>query len=306
MKKLKSLSAYGGKGFSLRTNEIYPHFTSEFQKLKRVVLYIPGSEIHNIANPNAVQHLERINSKVLASEIKAVAQFFKKNKIEVVEIKKIKNQKPPVNLCFARDLFWSSPKGIIISRMGSLIRATEEPFILRTLLDAHEKIFSHMSSPCLFEGADILWLTPKDLLIGINNRTNLDTAHFLKTNFSELQIHITKLPKNVQHLLGMVQIIDSKKVMLRKKIASKSLISLLQKLKFHIIPIEETYEVTHLQAMNIVTIAPNKIIMPDDCPETEAIYLEHKINIVKKFKITELRKAAGGLACLTGILQRKS
>ena len=306
MNKLKTLSAYGGKGFFLRTNEFYPHFKSEFQKLKQVVLYIPGSEVHHIANPNALQHLERINSKVLASEIKAVAQFFKKNKIEVIEIKKLKNQKTPVNLCFARDLFWRSPKGIIISRMASKIRAAEEPFILKTLLDSNDKIFVHMSSPCLLEGADILWLTPKDILIGINNRTNLDTVYFLKNNFPELKIHITKLPKNVQHLLGMVQIIDSKKVLLRIKIAPQSLISLFRKFKFHIIPIEETHEVTNLQAMNIVTLAPNKIIMPYDCPETEAIYLEHKISIVKKFKITELRKAAGGLACLTGIFQRKS
>lgn len=102
----------------------------------------------------------------------------------------------------------------------------------------------------------------------------------------------------------MMNIIDKKKVLLRHQIAPKKLINLLTKYKFNLIKIDEIREVVELQGMNVVAISPNKIIMPDDCPILEEIYKKNDIIIVQKFKINELRNAAGGLACMVGILKR--
>jgi N-dimethylarginine dimethylaminohydrolase len=306
MLKEKNKSAYGGNGFIKRKNNPLKFIGTEFGRLKAVVFYIPGKEIHQIKKPNTVQHLESIDSKNLSIEIKTIKKFFKKKNIQTITIKRINKLSTPPNLCFVRDLFWNGPKGVIISRMGSETRSNEEKYITQTCIEHDIKIHHFVSSPSTFEGADLLWLDSKTLLLGLNNRTNRDALNELRALFPDITIHEIKLPKEVQHLLGLMQIVANKKVLVRNQIAPIQLISLLKKNKFNIISISESNEVRFKQAMNIVTLAPNQIIMPNDCPETEEFFKMNKINIIKKFKIVELRKAAGGLACLTGILKRTS
>jgi N-dimethylarginine dimethylaminohydrolase len=302
--KLTNFSAYGGSNYQLRTNEDSSTFHTEYNRLRAVTIFIPGKEIHLLKNPDRVQHLDKIDYKKMQKELKIVKSYFRKMKIKIIEIER--NHSPPKNLCFTRDLFWMGPKGIIQARMGSEIRKKEENLFLKTV--ANQKLNFHfaLKSPCLFEGADALWLDSQTIVIGIKNRTNKHTVSVFKKIFSDLKIFEVNLPKQVQHLLGLVQLIDKKKALLRYKIAPLSLKKILKKYNYNIINIDEIYEVTHLQAMNIVTIRPNTIIMPDDCPLTEKFYLNNEIYVDSKFNIQELRKAGGGLACAIGILKREN
>ncbi len=295
-------SAYGGKGFIRRIPEKWINSKNEYGQLKKVILYIPGREIHNLKNPDKVQHLLPIDSKKLKNEILAIQKFFEASNIEVLKITNDKNNPP--NLCFCRDLFWSSPDGVVLSRMGSEVRKPEEKHIAKTIFENNIPFMFKVFSPNIFEGADLLWINSKTVLVGINNRTSLNSIKILKALFPDLTFIKIPLPINVQHLLGMVQFIGPKKVLLRSEISPKKLKLLLMSNKYKIIQIPESDEVTKKLGMNIVTINPNEIIMPDDCPELERIYIKSKIKVLKKFRINELRKAAGGLACLTGILQR--
>lgn len=300
----KSLSAYGGKGFISRKNEDWITVDSEYSKLQSVALYIPGSEVHKLKNPKYAQHLDQIDSGKLKIEIEKVIKFFENNSIKVEKIPS--NIHSPPNLVFMRDLFWSTSVGITSSRMGSEIRKPEDKIIAQFLIQKNLPLTFKIPSPHTFEAADCLWLNKKTLLIGINNRTSKSVIKFIKCIFPTIKIIPVKLPKDVQHLLGLLNIIDKKKALFRHQIAPKTLLKTLQKEKFHLIYIDETEEVRRLQGMNIVTIKPNHIIMPDDCPNLEMLYKKNKIKIVKKFEINELRKAAGGLACMVGILKRSN
>jgi N-dimethylarginine dimethylaminohydrolase len=300
--KLTKFSAYGGKNYQIRKNEKNNSFRSEYKKLKTVTIFVPGKEINQLENPDFFQHLDKIDYKKLQNELKVIISFFRQKKITVIEIERSKN--PPLNLCFTRDLFWMGPRGIIQARMGSEIRKEEETLFLKTIVSHALNFHLSVKSPCLFEGADALWFDSNTVLLGTKNRTNNYTVKEFRKLFPELKIIEIILPKQVQHLLGMIQFLDKKKVLLRHKIAPVKLKNLLRKNKFQIINIDETFEVTHLQAMNVVTIKPNSIIMPVDCPNIEKIYRENKIRIVAKFKIQELRKAGGGIACAIGILDR--
>ena len=301
---LKNFSAYGGKKFKARKVEHFNHFRTEFGKLKSITIFIPGKEIHKLSNPNNYQHIAQINSDELKKEFISLKKYFIKNKINalILDRPKLKLQ----NYFFTRDLFWSGPSGLIVSRMGSEIRKNEETTFLKWAIKNNLNLHLKMQSPCLLEGADILWASSSTLLIGTNNRTNNETFELMKNLFPEINVINIKLPKQVQHLLGMVQIVDKNKVLLRHQIAPITLLRVLKKLKYQIIKVDESYEVTHLQAMNIVTIKPNTIIMPDDCPNSENIYLKNHIRVDAKFKIKELRKAGGGIACAIGILERES
>ncbi|MDD4973260.1 MAG: arginine deiminase family protein [Bacteriovorax sp.] len=304
MKEACRASAYGGPGFIKRKQEPIVINRSEFGKLVSVIIFIPGKEIHQISQPSQVQHLSVINYKVLQNEIKEIKKFFIKNKIQVLEMNSIKKFTSPPNLIFARDLFWNGPKGIILSRMGSMIRASEEKYILKCIIDNNQHLHHVVGSPSTFEGADLLWLTSKELLLGLNNRTNKSALNELQQLLPDIKIHAIPLPKNIQHLLGLIQIIAPQKALIRSQIAPKVLLQILEARKFKLIDIPEIDEVTKLQGMNIVTISPNQIIMPNDCPELQTIYQDNKIKVIKTFKVSELRKAAGGIACATGILKR--
>jgi N-dimethylarginine dimethylaminohydrolase len=302
--KLTKFSAYGGNNFQVRKNENEEvnTFHNEYKKLKSITLFIPGKEINNIKNPDRVQHLDKINYKKMRSEMKKIQNYFRKKKIEVIEI--VRNQSPPLNLCFTRDLYWIGPKGIVQGRMGSEIRKAEEKLFLTTVALHELNFHCKLKPPSLFEGADALWLDTQNVLVGTKNRTNKSAFYELKKLFPEINFIEIILPKKVQHLLGMIQFIDKNKVLLRYKLAPTLLKKVLKKYHYNIINVDESYEVTHLQAMNVVTIKPNTIIMPADCPAMEKIYLKNKINIDSKFNIQELRKAGGGLACAIGILNR--
>lgn len=314
---MKSSSAYHGPGFKKRTQSlsdekghIYSPYScnSEFGKLEAVMLYCPGKELEKIVNPDAVQHLAQINPKKLRQEFAAIEKAFQKIKIKVHYIKaEIIDASPPPNLMFVRDLFWNGPAGAVSGRMGSVVRAGEERYATAMLSLLNMPVVLGIHGTGLFEGADLLWIGKKTLLCGTGNRTNKEAFQQLQTFLRKEKIKLLEvpLPSNVQHLLGLLQIVDEKKALIRNSIAPAMLVRILKKHHFKLIEIEETDEVVNKQGMNIVTVAPGKIFMPDDCPELKKLYRSAGLKILAELNIQELRKAAGGLACATGILSRK-
>ena len=57
-------------------------------------------------------------------------------------------------------------------------------------------------------------------------------------------------------------------------------------------------------SMNFVTIGPKHILMPKNCPSSQEFYENLGIDC-QLVEIGELAKAAGGIGCLTGILERE-
>lgn len=317
---IKTYSAYHGKTWKKRTASLQEEreeglywssyqSNSEYEELKAVLLYIPGKELNEIKNPDKVQHLKKIDPKKIKKEYSSIKKAFEKEKVFVFQINShFFADAPPPNLMFVRDLFWNGNSGAIISRMGSLVRAGEEKYAATALSLLSIPILSSIHQKGLFEGADLLWLNSKTLLCGVGNRTNKEAIKQMQDIFKREKIKIIPiiLPKNVQHLLGLLQIIDKKKALIRNQIAPKKLIRLLNKENFKLINIPEIGEVTHKQGMNIVTIRPNEIFMPKDCPELKDLYKKNKIKILAELEITQLLAGAGGLACATGIIARKT
>jgi N-dimethylarginine dimethylaminohydrolase len=100
------------------------------------------------------------------------------------------------------------------------------------------------------------------------------------------------------------QIVDKDLALIRRKFATDDVIRCLESYGFHLIKIAETEEITKNQAMNIVTIAPRKIVMVANNPLTKRIYEKNGIEIAAEVEVSELIKGAGGLGCATGILCR--
>jgi arginine deiminase len=56
--------------------------------------------------------------------------------------------------------------------------------------------------------------------------------------------------------------------------------------------------------MNVVTVAPRRVIMAAGCPGLKRLYEKAGLRVAAEVKISQLINGAGGIACATGILSR--
>ena len=69
--------------------------------------------------------------------------------------------------------------------------------------------------------------------------------------------------------------------------------------------IPNEHEASHNGALNFVTLGPKEILMAADNPITQDL-LEELGVICHCLTVHELQKAAGGIGCLTAVLERES
>ena len=323
MSSVANLSAYQGKGWRARISSLDSEIKkrngtwssmrvdSEYKTLKAVLLYCPGREMADIKHPNTVQHIARIRPDKIAAEFRRITAIYRAFKIAVHYIQpnhlQFGNKLDKYNIMYARDLFLNTREGAIVARMGSTVRAGEEKFAALALAQLAVPINKTIGSTGLLEGADILWLDSSTVICGLGDRTNRDG--FLQVRavlkLQGVETLAVRLPAGIQHLLGILQIVDKRLALVRTEIASKRLLNLLREKKFSIIEIPETEEVRVRQGMNVVTIKPRTIIMPANCPGLKRLYSASGVTIAAEIEIDQLLNGAGGLACATGILARE-
>lgn len=302
-------SAYQGKNWQARTQDFRDEtngniwanhrVSSEYARLKAVLLYCPKEEILH-ADPNSIQHLEPINPVAIAKNFQDLARIYQEHKVEVHWV--AAQSTPPPNLFYQRDLFFMCSEGAVIARTASLVRAGEEKYTAAKLAQMNVPILRTISGRGLFEGADALWLNPSTLLCGIGNRSNELGIRQLEEILPEVNILRFSMPSGVQHLLGILQIVDSDLALVRTQKAP-GLVDLLARHGIQSIAVEESLEVQR-QGMNIVCLDKRKVLMPANCPNLKDLYVKNGIETLE-LEIDELRKGAGGIACATGILARE-
>lgn len=283
---------------------------SEYNVLKSVLLHKPGMELHNYPDPEIIFQNAPINSILLQNEFDNIVNTYQKFEIDVQLIDGTPmddNLDYLWNMMYCRDLLFMTPEGAILSNMFPVIRKGEVKYAKRTLEKNNIPVLHTIDGDGTFEGADALWINEKHVVVGVGSRTNVKAFEQIKKLLNKMNIVCEALSSyhtKTQHLLGTFQIVDEKLALLRYEIVDKALPEFLKTHKFSIIYVPENSEVQGKQAMNIVTIAPRKIIMTAGCPDTKRLYEDAGIEVAAKIVIPELMKGAGGLACTTGILSR--
>ncbi|MFA6434557.1 MAG: arginine deiminase family protein [Elusimicrobiales bacterium] len=314
----KKFSAYQGAGWRPRDESMAlelarsaaPRVNSEYGVLKAVLLYCPGKELSKIKDPNLVQHLARIDPGGIRREYAALNAVFRMEGAAVHILRtglERPGRGPAFNLMYVRDLFFNTLEGAVVARMAGAARAGEESLAVPALVSLGIPINKMISGAGLFEGADALWLNEKTVLCGTGNRTNALGFLQLRQSLALQGVNAveTPLPDGVQHLLGLLQIVDRNLALLRTKKAPNRLKAVLRRYGIDIIPVPETDEVGLRQGMNIVTVAPRRIIMPARCPGLKKLYLSAGLSVAAEVGIGQLINGAGGLACAAGILSRE-
>lgn len=315
-------AAYQGTGWQPRVGtlreeiergQFWQHATvnSEFSALKRVMLFIPHPATPSIREYNTVQHLDRINFEHLSKELRDLHDLYTSFGIKVDLISPAQSfdiSKWFYNLFYVRDLFCMTLEGAIIARMASVVRAGEEMHAAKTISSLGIPILKSISGGGTFEGADALWIGKNQVLIGIGNRTNQEGYEQIKYCLRAQNVDCAGivLPKGIQHLLGMLQIVDYNVAIIRRELFPPAAKDILSASGYKLIELDESNEVKARQSMNIVTLSPGKIIMINGNPKTRELYEKNGLEVAAEIVANELLKGAGGIGCATGILNRES
>ena len=134
----KDAPAYGGSGWSARTASLRAELgqtwracgvSSEWPRLKAVMLHRPGPELDAVRDPLASLMLEPPNPDRARAQHDAIALAYRAAGVAVHEV--APTQPPPPNLMFVADLLFMTPEGAIVGRPASRVRAGEEREVAR-------------------------------------------------------------------------------------------------------------------------------------------------------------------------------
>jgi arginine deiminase len=304
-------AAYGGPGWSPRTRHHIAELgtvwatcgiTAEWTTLRAVLLYRPGAELA-VDDVNAAQMLDTPDTEAAAREHDALAEAYR---AEGVAVHYVEPAEPPSpNLMFVADLMVMTPGGAIVARPASTVRAGEERWVARRLADLGVTILRTVAGHGVFEGADCMFIDETTAVIGRGLRTNDEGAAQVATTLREqgFDVVIVDQPHGAMHLMGQFRIVDRDLAYVRAGRTPWRLIELLRQRDIDVRFFPDDDEMDRGFAHNFVTLGPRRILMPAGNPITEADYRAADIACVT-VAVGELRKAAGAVGCLTGILHR--
>lgn len=308
------ISAYGGSGWSPRATSFREELGSiwsacgianEWSTLRQVLLHEPGDELRNIKDPNAVQMLEPVHRELAAEQHRSIAEAYRREGVAVHYVNPA--ECPPPNQMFVADLIWMTPEGAIVARPASVVRAGEERNVAYRLSSLHIPILRTIRGRATFEGADAQWIDQRTVLIARGLRTNNEGIAQVTSILQELSVTAipVDLPYGTMHLMAMLRIVDRDLAIAWPRRLAQAAVEILRDRGYYVSLLPDEMEAATRSALNFVTLEPRKILMPANCPVTQA-FLENLGIVCVTVDISEIRKAAGAIGCLTGILHRET
>jgi N-dimethylarginine dimethylaminohydrolase len=213
---------------------------------------------------------------------------------------------PPPNLIFCADLFFMTPEGAILARPASTVRAGEERWVARRLVDLGIPILRTLRGNAIFEGADAHWLDECTVLIGRGLRTNEQAIFQITGVLNEMGVDViaVDLPIGTMHLMGILRFLAQDLAIAWPYRLAWRAVEAMRTRGYQVIYIPDEAESTHGGALNFVTLGLREIILAAGNPITQEFLETHGVSC-HTVEIAELHKAAGGIGCLTGVLKRE-
>ncbi|MGD9137712.1 MAG: arginine deiminase family protein, partial [Desulfobacterales bacterium] len=210
------------------------------------------------------------------------------------------------NQMFLADLMAATPEGIIIARPASTVRAGEERWVARRLADMGVPIVKSVRGTGTFEGADLMWLRPDVAIVGRGLRTNDEGAAQMASILTEMGAEVVQVdqPYGTMHLMGCLRFADKNLGLAYPNRLAHRAVEALKHCGIEVAFVPQTDELRNGSAFNFVCLGPREILMPAGNQQTQA-YFESLGIKCHTVDVSELRKAAGAIGCLTGIVERE-
>ena len=313
MTDILKTAAYGGVGWSPRTASLRQEIGwvwgacgvgTEWSPLKAVLLHRPGPEMEELTDPDAAQMLAPLDADRAQQQHDALAQAYRDAGVAVHYVEPANT--PPPNLIFVADLMFMTPEGSIVGRPASTVRAGEERFVARRLADLGAPILRSVRGRGTFEGADALWIDPQTALVATGMRTNAEGAEQVAGLLREMGVEVIQvgLPYGAMHLMGTLRFADRDLAVAWPRHIPYAAVEALRARGYTVLFIPDEREAVQGMALNFVTLGPRRILMAAGNPITQAFYEDAGITC-QVVEVDEILKAAGGIGCATGILERE-
>lgn len=304
-------AAYGGDGWKPRTKTHGQEMgtiwqgglDSEWRPLKTVLLCRPGAEIV-VDDFDAAQQLEPLDLARAQEEHDALADAYRAAGVRVLEVADV--PQPTPNRMFCADLFAMTPEGAILARPASTVRAGEEVAVAAALAAARVPILATLTGDAVFEGADLMWLDHSTALLGLGLRTNDAAAMRIASVLATIGADLiaADMPFGTMHLMGMLRIAAADLAIAWPRRTPHRAVAALRDRGYRVAFLPAENEAQANRGLNFVTFGPRRILMPAGNPEMRAFYEGLGIEVAET-PMTELRKAAGAVGCLTGVVERE-
>lgn len=306
-------AAYGGPGWRprerLHGDEIggvwrRAGVRDEWSPLRAVVLHRPGDELAIRDEADAVQMIAPPDPARVRDEHDAIAAAYKNAGVAVHYVAPAET--PPPNQMFVADLMFMTPEGAILARPASTVRAGEERWVARRLADLGVPILRTLTGRATFEGADAMWLDDETVAIARGLRTNDEGIAQVSETLAAQGVATlpVDLPFGAMHLMGMLRIVAPDLAVAWPRRTPYAAVTALRERGYRVLFLPDDGEAQRNHALNIVTLAPRRVLMIAGNPTTQAFYEDNGIDCVR-LSADELIKAAGGVGCLTGVLARE-
>jgi N-dimethylarginine dimethylaminohydrolase len=275
----------------------------EFSPLVSVLLHRPGKELRASADPAAVCMLQPLDVQRAQSQHDSLAAAYREAGVQVQYLQPAST--PPPNTMYMADLFFMTPEGAILSRPARKVRVGEERLVAEKLAAQGVAILHAVGGAGTFEGADAAWISWQRVLLGRGDRTNMDGAAQVREVLEGMGVEVFEvdLPDEVMHLMGVLRFLDENLAVGWSGRLPEEAVEYLEACGYTVVFPPDEEELCAM-GMNLVTLGPRRVLMPSGCPRTQSFLEEAGVDCCC-VPIDELAKGAGGIGCLTGVLQRE-
>lgn len=307
-------AAYGGPGWSPRTASLRDEIgrlwapcglDSEWAPLRSVLLHEPGTELAAVREPDASLMLQPIDARLAAEQHRALARAFEQAGVTVYYVDP--GEPVPPNLMFVADLLFMTPEGAILGRTASTVRAGEERYVARRLAGLGIPILHTVRGTGTFEGADAAWLDAGTVLLATGLRTNAEGAAQVAGLLREMGVEVVSagLPYGAMHLMGTLRFAGPDLALAWPGRVPYAAVEALRSRGYRLLflPNASGDETVRRVALNFVTLGPQHILMAAGSGAAQRFFESAGIRC-ETVAVGELVKAAGGIGCLSGILER--
>jgi len=277
--------------------------SSEYGRLRAVLLRRPGPEIDAVTDYNAALWLEPMDPHLARTQHDALAEVYRANGVTVYYVEDGRLDKP--NSHFVRDLMLMTPEGAIVARPASRQRAGEERFVAETLGRLGVPVLMTVHGEGTFEGADVALAGPELAFLAEGQRTNAagaDQVEWALRQVGYRQVVRLRLqpPYITVHLDGVLSLVDRDLALVHPRRTPVQAVEALRDHGFRTLEIPA--EDRHMPG-NAVALAPGHLVMPAGNPHAKQLLKETGCTITK-VDIQEIQKSGGAMHCMTGFLKR--
>ena len=215
-----------------------------------------------------------------------------------------------VDAVYMHDPMIMTPHGAILLQMGKRVRQPEPAQIRQDLERIGVPILGELTGSAIADGGDKVWLDAKTLLVGHGYRTNGEGISQIRKMLSpfDVEVHAFDLPHfqgpdAVLHLMSVLSPISQTRAVVYEPLAPIRLLEFLKSRNITWLTVND--KEVHTQGANILTVAPDVVILAAGNPEIESKLRESGVSVHIFNGENVAVKGDGGPTCLTAPLLRR-